>query len=68
MLGSKNRRCDDCGRTRTWENLLKVRWSWRADESDCWTESHLQLCYHCARVMSSANRGDANCTLEFRPI
>jgi len=66
-LGTRNRRCEDCGRSFTWERLNRVAWTWRTDP-DFQKTTHLQLCIGCSRKMAEAMRGDEGCTLAFHPI
>ena len=68
MLGSKNRRCEDCGRSVKWERLSRVEWTWREPDQSYSQTTFLQLCERCAKRMASAFQGDPRTALTFHPI
>lgn len=68
MLGTKNRRCEDCGRSFKWEKLCRVVWTYRERGGQYQEQTTLQLCWLCARHMAQAFKGDETSTLAFHAI
>jgi len=61
----RSRRCEDCGRSRGWEEMNEVEWQWRG--AGRLLTTWLSLCRKCTQTMTSALSDDKESTILVHP-